>query len=48
MNFIMKLNIHLYLYYQMEAIGFNVNREKLDELAVKFKEEIARTRKGNI
>ena len=29
----------------MEAIGFNVNREKLDELAVKFKEEIARTEK---
>ena len=29
----------------MEAIGFNVNREKLDELAVKFKEEIATTEK---
>ena len=29
----------------MEAIGFNVNREKLDELAVKFKEEISRTEK---
>ena len=29
----------------MEAIGFNVNREKLDELAVKFKEEIFRTEK---
>ncbi|WP_294171520.1 DNA polymerase I [uncultured Clostridium sp.] len=29
----------------MEAIGFNVNREKLDELAIKFKEEISRTEK---
>ena len=29
----------------MDAIGFNVNREKLDELAVKFKEEIATTEK---
>ena len=29
----------------MEAIGFNVNREKLDELAVKFKEETATTEK---
>ena len=29
----------------MEAVGFNVNREKLDELAVKFKEEISRTEK---
>lgn len=29
----------------MEAIGFNVNREKIDELAVKFKEEISRTEK---
>lgn len=29
----------------MEAMGFNVNREKLDELAVKFKEEISRTEK---
>ncbi len=29
----------------MEAIGFNVNREKLDELAVKFKEEISTTEK---
>ena len=29
----------------MEAIGFNVNRAKLDELAVKFKEEISRTEK---
>ena len=29
----------------MEAIGFNVNREKLDELAVKFKEEISKTEK---
>ena len=29
----------------MEAVGFNVNREKLDELAVKFKEEVSRTEK---
>ncbi|MDU2122469.1 MAG: DNA polymerase I [Clostridium celatum] len=29
----------------MEVIGFNVNREKLDELAVKFKEEISTTEK---
>lgn len=29
----------------MEAIGFNINKEKLDELAVKFKEEISRTEK---
>lgn len=29
----------------MEAVGFKVNREKLDELAVKFKEEISRTEK---
>ena len=29
----------------MEAIGFKVNREKLDELAVKFKEEISTTEK---
>lgn len=29
----------------MEAIGFNVNRAKLDELAIKFKEEISRTEK---
>ena len=29
----------------MEAIGFKVNREKLDELAIKFKEEISTTEK---
>lgn len=29
----------------MEAIGFNINEEKLDELAIKFKEEISRTEK---
>ena len=29
----------------MEAVGFKVNEEKLNELAVKFKEEIARTEK---
>lgn len=29
----------------MEAVGFKVNSEKLDELAVKFKEEISRTEK---
>ena len=42
----MKWNIHLIsILSSMEAIGFNVNREKLDELAVKFKEEISRTEK---
>ncbi len=46
MSFIMKWNIHLIsILSSMEAIGFNVNREKLDELAVKFKEEISRTEK---
>lgn len=29
----------------MEAVGFNVNREKLDELAVNFKKEIEKTEK---
>ncbi|MBC5626506.1 DNA polymerase I [Clostridium sp. NSJ-49] len=35
----------IFILSSMEAIGFKVNREKLDELAIKFKEEIARTEK---
>ena len=29
----------------MESLGFKVNKDKLDELAVKFKEEISTTEK---
>ena len=35
----------IFILSSMEAVGFNVNRKKLDELAVKFKEEIAKTEK---
>lgn len=35
----------IFILSSMEAVGFKVNREKLDELAVKFKEEIERTEK---
>lgn len=35
----------IFILSSMEAVGFKVNREKLDELAIKFKEEIARTEK---
>ena len=35
----------IFILSSMEAIGFNVNREKLDELAIKFKDEIATTEK---
>ena len=35
----------IFILSSMEAVGFKVNREKLNELAIKFKEEIARTEK---
>lgn len=35
----------IFILSSMEVVGFNVNRKKLDELAVKFKEEIAKTEK---
>ena len=35
----------IFILSSMEAVGFKVNREKLDELAVKFKEEIEKTEK---
>lgn len=35
----------IFILSSMEAVGFNVNRKKLDELAVKFKEEIVKTEK---
>ncbi len=35
----------IFVLSSMESLGFNVNEEKLNELAVKFKEEISRTEK---
>lgn len=35
----------IYVLSSMESLGFNINKEMLDDLAVKFKEEIARTEK---
>ena len=32
----------IFVLSSMESLGFNVNEEKLNELAVKFKEEISR------
>ena len=38
----------IFILSSMEAVGFKVNREKLNELAIKFKEEIARTEKEKL
>ncbi|MBX7368683.1 DNA polymerase I [Clostridium chauvoei] len=35
----------IYILSSMEALGFNINKDKLDELAIIFKEEIAKTEK---
>lgn len=35
----------IFVLSSMEAVGFNIDREKLDQLAVSFKEEIERTEK---
>lgn len=35
----------IFVLSSMESIGFNVNEEKLNELAIKFKEEISKTEK---
>ena len=35
----------IFVLSSMESLGFNVNKEMLDDLEVKFKEEIRRTEK---
>lgn len=35
----------IFVLSSMEALGFNINKNMLDDLAIKFKEEITRTEK---
>lgn len=35
----------IFILSSMESLGFNINKEKLEELAIKFKEEITKTEK---